>query len=254
MRRHDLQMAVLVSVAAALAGCDLPAMGPRARETVLETRRLDAEGAFRLENTNGAVLIETWKEPSVRIEAEKAGSPWALERMRVEIRGEGDRVEVTSRQPRRWLFGGAARIEYRVTVPERARLEVETTNGHVRVRGTAGAVRVRTTNGGVEVEDASGTVEASTTNGSIRAAFRDSPGDGSNRFSTTNGSVTVTLPAQASGEFEASTVNGAIQTDFPLQVEGGFGGRRLRGRLGEARAHFEARTVNGSVRFRKAAS
>jgi len=218
----------------------------------VETRRLEPQGTFTLENVNGAVQVDTWKEPSVRIEAEKRGSRWALERMRVEVRGEGSRVEVVTRQPRHFFFGRGGQVEYHVTVPERARVEVETTNGVVRVRGTSGALRAATTNGGVEVEDASGPVEASTTNGGIRAGFRVAPAEGWTRFSTTNGSVTLALPAAVSGEFAASTVNGGIDTDFPLKVSGGPGGRRLRGQLGDGKARFDVRTVNGSIRIRKA--
>lgn len=148
-------------------------------------------------------------------------------------------------------WGRHGRVEYRVKVPAGARVEVETTNGAVRVLGTGGTVRATTTNGSVEVADATGSVEASTTNGSIRAGFREAPAEGVQRLSTTNGSVKLTLPRGASGDFQASTVNGGISTDFPLQVSGRIVGRRLRGRLGGGQARFDVRTVNGSVRIVK---
>jgi DUF4097 and DUF4098 domain-containing protein YvlB len=221
-----------------------------ASQSMVETRPLDLDGTFRLENTNGQVEIRTWKQPQVKIEAEKAGSRWTVDNTRIEIHGQGDRVTVETRLPRqRWIFGPSGRVDYSITVPENARLEIETTNGRLRIEGSSGLVRASSTNGRVEVEDAAGTVEASTTNGAVRVAFRKSPTAGSSRVSTTNGSVTLLLPDDASGAFEASTVNGRIQTDFPLEVHGGIGGRRLNGRLGEGRARFELRTVNGGVRI-----
>jgi hypothetical protein len=48
-------------------------------------------------------------------------------------------------------------------------------------------------------------------------------------------------------------VNGGISTDFPLTVSGRIGGRRLQGRLGDGRARFDLRTVNGSVKILKGA-
>jgi hypothetical protein len=249
MRIPAVALGAAFAAVAALAGCDAGHVSQRESQT--ETRRLDSDGAFSLENTNGEVVVGTWKEASVRIEAQKSGSPWALEKTKIEIRGEGDHVSVETRQPGGWFLLGAGKVDYHVTVPERARLDVKTTNGRVRIEGASGTVRAGTTNGSVEVEDASGAVEASTANGSVRAAFHAAPAEGTIRLSTTNGTVTLLLPPDATGEFEASTVNGGIHSDFPLHVRGGMGGHSLSGRLGEGRARFEMRTVNGGVAVRK---
>lgn len=248
MRLRAAVLAVLVP--AALSGCDVAAMGPTERQNVSETRRLDPQGTFTLQNTNGAVVLETWDQPTVSIEAEKVASEGQLEHIHIEIRGEGDHVDVVTRQPRH-TWGRSGSVEYHVKVPAQARVEVETTNGSVRVRGTSGSLKATTTNGRVEVTDAAGAVEAETTNGSIHTDFRTAPAEGWHRFSTTNGAVSLTLPGDASGQFSASTVNGGISTDFPLEVSGRVGGRRLRGQLGDGKARFDVRTVNGSVKIRK---
>jgi putative adhesin len=249
MRISAVTWAPALLAAAALAGCDADHVSQR--ESLTETRQLDPAGAFTLENTNGEVVVDTWKEASVRIGAEKSGSPWAVEKTKIEIRVEGDRLSVKTRQHGGWFFLGGGKVDYRVTVPERARLDVKTANGRVRIEGATGTVRASTTNGSVEVEDAAGAVEASTANGSVRAAFHAAPAEGTIRLSTTNGTVTLLLPPDATGEFEASTVNGDIHSDFPLDVRGGISGHRLSGRLGEGRARFEMRTVNGGVGIRK---
>jgi putative adhesin len=248
-RRLPLLLAVLAA-AGSLTACYGGHINEK-RQTLVETRPLNAEGTFRLQNVNGRIEISTWQQDRVKIEAEKAGSRWALEHTQIEISGEGDQVTVETRQPKQWLFGGSGRVDYHVTVPERARIEVETTNGRVRIEGAQGPVRAATVNGGVEVEDAVAAVEATTTNGAVRLTFRRAPVDGSSRVATTNGSVTLLLPQDATGSFEASTVNGGIQTDFPLKVSGGFGGHRLSGRVGEGKARFDVRTVNGGVRIRR---
>ena len=240
----------------AVAGCEGYA-GPAVHEKSVESRALDAEGTLRLENVNGAVEITTWREPKVRIEAEKAGSPAFVEKATIAIEGEGDEVSVETRHPKGWssgFFGGGGRVTYRVTVPERAKLDVRTTNGRVRVVEPSGPVRASTTNGSVEVDRAAGTVEATTTNGAVDVAFRSSPSSGLSRIATTNGSVTLSLPSGATGRLEADTVNGGIETDFPLEVSGGFGGRRLSGSLGDGQARYELHTVNGKVRIRKSSS
>ena len=249
--RHPLARLALVAAVAATWGCDVAAMGPQERQRISETRRLDPQGTFTLENTNGSVVIETWNESSVSIEAEKVAPESQLDELRVEINGEGSRVDVTTRYPRGGWGRTRGHVDYRVKVPRDAEVEVETTNGALKVLGAGGAVRATTTNGSVEVADAGGDIEASTTNGSIRAGYRQSPAGGTQRMSTTNGSVTLTLPGDASGDFSASTVNGGISTDFPLQVSGRFGGRKLRGRLGDGSPRFELSTVNGAVKILK---
>jgi DUF4097 and DUF4098 domain-containing protein YvlB len=248
-RRFPLLLAVLAA-AGALPACDGVQINQK-RQTSVETRDLKADGTFRIQNVNGRVEISTWQEDKVKIEAEKIGSQWAVEHTKVEISGGGDRVTVETQQPRQWMFGSSGRVDYHITVPERAQLEVETTNGKVRIEGAQGTVRATTVNGGVEVEDAVAAVDASTTNGAVRLTFRRAPTDGASRVATTNGSVTLLLPQDATGSFEASTVNGGIQTDFPLKVSGGFGGHRLSGRVGDGRARFDVRTVNGGVRIRR---
>src|SRR5574341_1459022 len=120
--RHHAAAFALAATAAAFCGCDVAAWGPESRQHVTETRRLHAQGTFTLENTNGAVVIETWTEPSVSIEAEKVGPEGELDQMRVEIRGEGDRVDVTTRHPR-VTWGRHERVEYHVKVPAQARVE-----------------------------------------------------------------------------------------------------------------------------------
>ena len=134
--RHAAATLLLALPALALAGCDVAAMGPEEREHFSDSRRLDARGTFSLENTNGTVTVETWSADSVSIEAEKKGPGDVLDEIKIEVRGEGDRVEVKTRFPR-VSFGRSGHVEYRVKVPASARLEVTTTNGAVRVAGVS---------------------------------------------------------------------------------------------------------------------
>ena len=252
MRAHVLPgaAAVLLSTAA-LFGCGVGGGPLSARETSDETRAFEAGGVFTLENVNGTVTVETWSEPRVRIEADKAASTGPLlERLRVEIEGEGRRVDVRTRMPRGWLFGGGGKVDYRITLPADARVRVQTVNGPVEVRGVSGEVKASTTNGSVEVLDAGGVVEASAVNGGVSARYRKLDPDGRHRFSTTNGSVTVSVPAGAGGRLDARTVNGSVGSDLPLETTDRATRRRLEGRLGKGRGLLQLSTVNGSVRLR----
>jgi DUF4097 and DUF4098 domain-containing protein YvlB len=250
MRLKSLDVGLLLLAGALASGC----VGHgelTARDSVEETRPLEPGGTFRLQNTNGRVTVTTWDESQVRIEAERAAATErGLDEIEIDVRGEGDRVEVTTRLPKALLFGHAGSVEYHVTVPRLARLEIETVNGRLSIEGVTGSVNASTVNGSLEITDASGEVEASTVNGSIKTHIEKTDPTGRNSFSTVNGSVTLYLPADVSGTFDAHTVNGSIRTDFPLEVTGRWG-KRLEGRLGDGRGHYEIETVNGSVRIRE---
>ena len=254
MRLHVPGRAVAALLAGpALSACVVVGGGlPLAHDTQVETRAFEPGGLFTLENVNGRVTVATWSEPRVRIEADKAASAESLLRgMRIEIAGEGPRVDVRTRMPGGWLFGGGGQVEYRITLPADARVRVETVNGAIEIQGVAGELRASTTNGSVEIADAAGEVQASTVNGGIHARYRTASPDGRHRFSTTNGSITVAVPDGAGGRLEAATVNGSIQSDLTLESTGRATRRRLQGRLGKGRGSLELSTVNGSLHLRR---
>ncbi len=221
--------------------------GSAFRASVDESRPLAKDGHFSLENTNGRVEVAGWDETRVRIEATKrAGSERSLEELELEITGEGDSLRVRTRHPRPRFMGGSGRVDYVIHVPRTARVSVENVNGRVEVSGVAGEVEASTVNGSVEVREAAGEVEARAVNGSVEVALTRLDPEARSRLRTTNGSVRLTLPEDASAEIEARTVNGSVGCDFDL--DGSRKTRRkLEGRIGAGGARFELATVNGSV-------
>jgi DUF4097 and DUF4098 domain-containing protein YvlB len=96
------------------------------------------------------------------------------------------------------------------------------------------------------VTDAAGEVRASAVNGSVEARLASVDPAGRSRLHTTNGSVRLTLPSDASADVEARTVNGSVGCDFEL--EGASKTRRkIEGRIGSGGGRFDLGTVNGSV-------
>jgi hypothetical protein len=95
----------------------------------------------------------------------------------------------------------------------------------------AGDVRGRTTNGGVHVE----------------LDGRRWDGAGLD-VQTTNGGVTLEVPADYSARLETGTVNGGLDLEFPVTVQGRIG-RRLATTLGEGGPTVRAMTTNGGVRI-----
>jgi hypothetical protein len=245
MRLRLLSLVVLSGLG--LGGCVGGDWGLHAQAAVSETRPLAKDGRFELENTNGRIEISAWDEAKVSIDATKrAASERRLDDIRIEISGEGDSVRVRTRHPRAHLFGGGGRVDYVVRVPRTARVRVEDVNGHVEVTGVSGEVAASTVNGSVDVHDAAGAVSASAVNGGVDVGLARVDPQGRSDIHTTNGSVRLTLPADAGAEIDARTVNGGVSCDFDLSSET-RSKRRLEGRIGSGGGRFELRSVNGSV-------
>jgi hypothetical protein len=245
--RRALHVAVALSLGIVVNGCVGSSFGQPFRASVDETRPLAANGELDLSNTNGSVRLVAWDEAKVRIEATKhATSERALEELKVEIEGEGDRVTVRTRYPRPHWLGNGGSVEYRVSVPRGARVRVDDVNGRVEVGGVSGSVHATTVNGSVDLTEVGGPIEASAVNGSVEVDVARVDASASSSIHTTNGSVRLTLPRDASADIEAHTVNGSVSCDFDL--DGGHRSRRrLEGRIGGGGARFEVGTVNGSA-------
>jgi DUF4097 and DUF4098 domain-containing protein YvlB len=130
-----------------------------------------------------------------------------------------------------------------------ASVEAYTTNGNVRIQGGSRAV-ARTTNGSVTIRT-SGDADARTTNGNITAELGSLAGTTPLSFATTNGSISITLPADAGVDIDARTSNGRINTDFPLTVQGSQTRNRLSGVIGGGGRTVELRTTNGGIRIQR---
>lgn len=132
------------------------------------------------------------------------------------------------------------------------RVDASSGNGAVKVEGVGGPVEASSGNGRVEVDTNRGPVSARSGNGDVRVRMATLAEPGDMRFSSGNGSVTVWLPADFSGEVEATTGNGRISTDFTVQsrVQGRVRPNRLEGVIGDGGPRIRLSSGNGSIAIR----
>lgn len=142
-------------------------------------------------------------------------------------------------------------VDFTIKLPADIVFSGETVNGEIDAEGVGADAEVTTVNGSINVQ-ATGHVEARTVNGSIRASMGRADWSSETEFTTVNGGITLTLPANLSAEVSAETVNGDLETDFPLTVTGKFGPRHMRGTIGNGGRQLKLSTVNGSIHLIKA--
>ena len=156
----------------------------------------------------------------------------------------------------------------------RGNVEARSSNGSVEVNDVRGNVNFRTSNGGVHGENIEGGLEAETSNGTIRVHLRDaeagrpirlstsnggidlqvdSPRQNDVVASTSNGPITVRMPAHTSASLHASTnSNGSVRSDFDILLRGGeISKHRMEGTIGGGGPRFDLTTSNGNISLLK---
>lgn len=142
-------------------------------------------------------------------------------------------------------------VNFRVRVPQGVHFQGRTVNGNVETGALGGDVDAKTVNGSIKIA-AAGVARAKTVNGSITASLGNANWNGALDFKTVNGEIEVGLPSSASADVRAETLNGAISTDFPLTVQEKFRRKEMHGTIGGGGRQLSLKTVNGSIRLRRA--
>lgn len=221
--------------------------------------QLNDGGRISVDNVNGNIDVTGHSGNAVEIVAtKKAGTQEYLDGLEIVIDADEDQIRIETKHPKNdgmfgWFKDTSGSVSYEMRVPESAELDtLDTVNGDINIRGVYGDVVADTVNGDVEAEGLRGSFNGDTVNGTVFASF-DRVGEGQRIVGdTVNGRITFELPEDASADVRVETVNGNIDADdFGLEVEKGFVGRDLDGRIGSGGASISADTVNGAVRIRK---
>ena len=118
-------------------------------------------------------------------------------------------------------FWGRLNIE--IKVPKQTTLDLKTMNGSISVEGISGEMTIDAMNGHINVQDASGSVVAHSMNGRIVASLTQVSAAKVSSFSSMNGSIDVTLPADLKARLKMKTDRGEIYTDFDVKVDSATG-------------------------------
>lgn len=178
----------------------------------------------------------------------------------ISVEEEGNRVEVT--------MGGVPRpATLRLHVPRRASLRLSTVNdGDITVRGVEGDLELQNTNGSITALDVAGAVVAHTVNGGVKVVLGRVDPKAAMSFSSLNGDVDVTLPADVRADLRMRSDNGEIYSDFDValtpgsaEVRQGRSGpsyrleveREMRGRVNGGGPEIALRTFNGDILLRR---
>jgi DUF4097 and DUF4098 domain-containing protein YvlB len=196
---------------------------------------------------NGGVEVAGWDEDRILIRAkitvwdEEDGEDIAAG-VRIDtdgvIRADGPRVR-----------RGGWSVDYRIRVPRKSNLELESRNGGLSVADVTGTMDLRTTNGGIALASVGGEVTGHTTNGGISVTLDGKTWDGEGLdVESRNGGVHIEVPRDYSAMLMAGTRNGGIRSDIRVRREDRADGI-VRATLGKGGPLLRVMTRNGGIRI-----
>ena len=125
-------------------------------------------------------------------------------------------------------------------------VEVHTSNAKVHGQQTCGRMLARSSNGKIELEEHRGSVDAATSNGTIPCKLVEMGKEGA-VLATSNGRISLELPAEADADVDIRVDNGLIRCTRSLSSQSRERSGRLKGALGRGGVPIRLRASNGTI-------
>ncbi len=172
---------------------------------------------------NGSIHVRGYEGPNVIVESRpvngspKQAVPGFVAGMGVKVDEEDNVVSVSSGPV-------AGALDVYLQVPAKSSLKLACVqSGERGVDKVEGEIEASGINGSVRLLGVCGVVVANTLNGQVKVTFERVTPEKPMSFSTLNGDVDVTLPADTKANLNLETLNGRIESDFEIQQEGRVG-------------------------------
>jgi hypothetical protein len=141
---------------------------------------------------------------------------------------------------------GGFEVDYELTVPVGARVELTTNNGELKANGLTGHLKGIVTNGAIEMIGHRGSVDVASVNGHV--VVRMAEVNDRVRIEATNGRITLEVPKNTKATLNARSVNGSITVSGLNTPEAS--GRRIRtveSQINGGGPELDVRVTNGRI-------
>jgi hypothetical protein len=207
-------------------------------------------------NSIGTIYVRSSAQSNqVLIRANKQNKGWVSASNDLPIhydqRTEDNTIIVDSLH--RWSFFGKNSVDYELTVPLIADLELKTDVGKIDVSNVIGQMKLASDAGSIHATHISlqGQSELKSDVGSLNFSGSIDP-QGTYKFLSDAGSINVTLPEDASFYVDASTDVGSIRCNFPLKSQSKISHTKLNGKVGNPPyANLTLKTDVGSITLKQ---
>jgi len=233
--------------------------------------------SLRAHLVSGSITVKGADVKEVVVEAKARGSEEfhsggrADGMKRIPMTSTGLNIEAENNNVRVSTDSYQRTIDLVITVPTRTSLSLHTVNdGNILVSGVDGELDIDDVNGSVDLKNIGGSVVAHALNGHVLVTFNRIDPQKPMAFSSLNGDIDVTFPADLKANVTMRTDNGDVYSDFDVKVQPttpqqtvednrGKGGKyrvkidkNVRGTINGGGQEIQFKNFNGNIYIRKA--
>ena len=176
---------------------------------------------------NGGMTVEGYDGKEVMIESQARSEkiePANAEKVkglrRIPVTGTGLSVEEEQNSMEISVDSHRRTVDLAIKVPFKTSLKLSCVNaGDILVKNVEGELEINNINGGVTLENISGAVVAHALNQDLIVTFKKILPEKAMSFSSMNGNVDVTFPANTRANLKMKSDNGEIYTDFEVKIK-----------------------------------
>lgn len=219
-------LVISVAMAGLLAGTLILPAAAQSNRVVVPLSHPSQPAIVRATTMNGSITVRAYDGGQVIIET--SGGSHAMRRLPPEAQGmhrldtnsginatEDNNVVTISTS---MLDGGSGNLL--IQVPVHTSLRLHSMNGdRMEVDGVSGDISAEDTNGNIELNHVSGSIVASAMNGKITAVIAQLDSQKPSSFSSMNGTIDITLPANVHANLRLKTSMGQIYMDNGFQFQ-----------------------------------
>ncbi|HZR22145.1 MAG TPA: DUF4097 family beta strand repeat-containing protein [Vicinamibacterales bacterium] len=242
---HAIRETVRSVVRSAYQGRD---RGPEQTEHVSNKYKVARDGRVSLQNISGDIVVTGGSGDEVTVEATKRtrGDRGRLGEVRIDVSATPARVDIRTEYPR--MTNMNVSVDYTVTVPNGASVDIHSVSGTVKVTAVRGSVRMETISGGVTASDTPNVELAKTVSGDVSLSGIST--DGTLTAGTISG--TITAKGLKARRLELSSVSGDVNlvdvTTSSVHAKSISGGFEYAGAIAKS-GDYDVNTHSGSIRF-----
>jgi len=251
-RRIVLREVVRAATARAYQGRRI--VGPEQTERFSRKVRIGRDGRVSIANISGDIVVTGGSGDEVSIEAIKRtrGDRSELASIEIVVEERAGRVDVRAEHDRyrsdRGRRGDSASVDFTVTMPASASLDVHSVSGSLKVTGVRGAVRAETVSGNVTTTDTPNLEHAKSVSGDV--SLTGAAADGDLSAGSVSGNITA-KGLKARGLDLGSVSGDVILTDVTcerLTIKSVSGSVEYAGAIAR-NGRYEINSHSGTVRL-----
>ena len=223
-------------------------------------------GTLILKNLKGQIEISGWEEDRVEIavlktvpkDKDPAKSREWIEKVKVEIKKEGDEIKVVTS----WDDKLPVDVSYWISVPRRTDIVVNSVKSYVMLENLEGNIEINVVDGSMLLQNLAGNLESSLVNGpmlleGMQGNFSIKTVNGnieaqvgglySGELCAVNGKIAIKLPLSAAVDLKASTLDGDIHVDPRFNIDSRAGNQMITGKLNGGGRSVDICSVSGKI-------